>query len=85
MQYKIKGHLQRDGAFLVVHNDNYQSHSGKRLTPGISSSRNELMRLRLSKNIKLVAFGKAVLGMVRAAQEVLQDDLVSAVVSVPVV
>lgn len=39
---------------------------------------------RLSKNVYVVAFGKAVGGMVRATQELLGDHIVRGVASVPV-
>ena len=37
----------------------------------------------LNKNVHIVAFGKAALGMVRAAEDVLKDHVVRGIASVP--
>ena len=37
-----------------------------------------------ARNVRVVAFGKAVLGMVAAVESILQDHLVEGVASIPV-
>ena len=44
---------------------------------------NNKLQLNLNKNVHIVAFGKAVTGMVRAAEKVLQGHVRSGVASIP--
>lgn len=56
--------------------DNALKRDGDRLTIGDCSH-------VLRHNVQVVAFGKAVIGMVRAAEEVIGDHIVGGIASVP--